>query len=132
MMQRFQKWILCLVAIGTVIGSLLGQKLNYIINGTFYLDAILGTVISAIILIFINIIMVYVKSDKTPYTDERTKNHILKLLAYSSQLFLVLVFVTFGILGLIGVENILLTYLLIGLMVYFLIIGIGAFVLRNR
>lgn len=76
--------------------------------------------------------MVYVKSDKTPHTDERTTNNVLKLWAYTSQIFLILFFVSLGVLGLIGVETIQITHLLITLITYFFMAGIGSLISKYR
>lgn len=132
MMERLQKWTLSLVAMGTIIGSLLGQIISFYSKGEFYFYTLLGTITSATILIIINIIMVYTKREKTPYIDERTKNIVLKFWAYSSHFFLVIVFITLGVIGSMGIENISITYALIIVAVYFLIAGIGTFVVRHR
>jgi len=60
-MKRIQKWMLSLITIGSIIGSLLGQIINFILHEEFYLDALLGTITSATILIISNIIIVYNK-----------------------------------------------------------------------
>ena len=53
--------MLSLITIGSIIGSLLGQIINFILHEEFYLDALLGTITSATILIISNIIIVYNK-----------------------------------------------------------------------
>lgn len=131
-MKNLQKWTLSLVAMSTIIGSLLGQIINYIQYEEFYFNAMLGTITSAAILIIINIIIVYIKIDKAPKIDERKKNKITNFLAYSSQLFLILLFIVIGIIALTGIENISIIHLLIILMVYFSIAGIGAFIIKSK
>ncbi|MEO4052282.1 hypothetical protein [Solibacillus sp. CAU 1738] len=132
MKMQIQKWNLAFVAVSTVIGGLLGQTIIYSIKGEFSFSVILGFLTGATILIVINIIKIYLKKDKTPDIDERTRNNVLNFLVFSSNIFLGLLFVALSIISIIGMESIAIKNLWIIMIAYLWIIGIGAFIVRRR
>ncbi|SHG71297.1 hypothetical protein [Ornithinibacillus halophilus] len=130
--KKIQKWNLAFMAVCTMVGVLLGLTLIYIVKGQFNFSVLLGALTASAILIIINVIKVHLKKDRTPETDERTVKNLLKFYVYSSHIFLGLLFVALGIITLVGIENISITYLWILIIAYLWISGIGALVVSRR
>lgn len=132
MKNQRQKWIWALMGVGAFIGTILGQIIMYIIKGEFNFYATLASLSGVLILIVINIIIVYLKKDKTPEIDERTISNMLKYIAYSSNIFLGLLLTALAVLSLIGVKDIAIKYLWITMFSYLWIVGIGGIIIRCR
>jgi uncharacterized membrane protein YeaQ/YmgE (transglycosylase-associated protein family) len=65
MKKKFQKWYLAFMGAFALVGSILGLTIMYIIKRQFNFSALLGSLTGASILIIINLIIVFLRKDKT-------------------------------------------------------------------
>lgn len=127
-----EKWTLALHSLFAFIGALLFQIIYYFVKGKFNFGAIVGSLTGVIIIILINAIYVYRKSDKTPEVDERVRNNIIKYVAYSSQIVFLLLMVVLTVFTAMGIENISTIYLWVIVLINMCVIGIGAMIVKFR
>ena len=132
MEKKQQEWMLTYMAIGGLAGMCLGLGIVYLIEGTFSLGVLLGILTAAGLTIVFNIVKVMAKKDKTPETDERTRQNIIKFYAYFSHAFLGLVFLLLGIGTFMDVQNVSIAYLWVFMMVYIFTSGFGAMWVKRR
>lgn len=130
--KKIQKWNLAFVAICGMVGVIFTLMIIYISEGYFDLSILLGALTTMVILIIINVFKVNLKRDKTPDTDERTVNNLIKFYFYSSHIFLGILLLALGIITFIGINVISITYLWIIIITYLFICGIGALIVSRK
>ncbi|WP_200411309.1 hypothetical protein [Virgibacillus salexigens] len=126
--KKYQKWMLTYAAIGVLVGTTITQ----LINGDLNLSGLLGTLTAALILFAIDIIRIRKKKDKTPDFDERTISNMQKFYLYSSNIFMVVIFLSLAVITAMGIEQITISYIWIFVFSYFSISGIGALIVSKR
>ncbi|AIF42937.1 hypothetical protein [Virgibacillus sp. SK37] len=132
MKKELQKWNLAFMAVCIMFGAIIGLIIIYVITGEFNFSSLLGFITGATILFIINVIKVLVKNDNTPETDERTRKNMLKFLLYASNIFIGVLFITLGIITILGMESISITYLWIIIIAYLWFSGIGGFIVSRK
>ncbi|AIF42906.1 hypothetical protein [Virgibacillus sp. SK37] len=132
MKKELQKWNLAFMAVCIMFGAIIGLIIIYAITGEFNFSSLLGFITGATILFIINVIKVLVKNDNTPETDERTRKNMLKFLLYASNIFIGVLFITLGIITILGMESISITYLWIIIIAYLWFSGIGGFIVSRK
>lgn len=132
MKKKLQKWNLTFMAVCGMLGAMIGLIIIYAITGEFNFSSLLGFLTAAAILIIINVIKVLVKKDNTPETDERTRKNMLKFLLYASHIFIGTLFIALGIITILGIESISITYLWIIIIAYLWFSGIGGFIVSRK
>lgn len=105
---------------------------QYFINGTFNIGALIGSFIATVILVLANIIYIRQKKDNTPIIDTRVRNNMLKYIAFASQVIFLLFMVSLTIATFSGMETIPTIYLWIAVGINMTVIGIGALVVQFR
>ncbi|MEC2159229.1 hypothetical protein [Virgibacillus halodenitrificans] len=132
MKKELQRWNLAFMAVCIMFGAIIGLIIIYAITGEFNFSSLLGFITGATILFIINVIKVLVKNDNTPETDERTRKNMLKFLLYASNIFIGVLFITLGIITILGMESISITYLWIIIIAYLWFSGIGGFIVSRK
>lgn len=127
-----EKWTPFFIIACTLIGAGLGSFLVYFFEGEFSYEVLSGGLIAAIILTVIEIIKQKRKKDNIPEADERVARNIFHFFAYTSHIFLAVLFIALSVFTLLGNESISILYLWIFAFSYIWIAGIGALIIKKR
>ncbi|WP_052360593.1 hypothetical protein [Oceanobacillus manasiensis] len=128
----FEKWRGFFIIGCTAFGGILGAVLVYLFSGEFPYEVVLGSLVGAVLLVIIEVIKKKRKKDNVPEADERVAHNVFRFFAFSSHLFLAVLFIGMTIFTLIGSDNIPLLYLWIFFFAYIWITGIGSFIAKRR
>lgn len=131
-MNKINKWSLSFRVIYVLIGALVGMLIYYLVKGKFDMSLFLGVLAGIAILIIFNVIKVLRKKDRVPEADERTVNNLLKFFTFLSNIYILVLFGSLGIITLIEIETIPITYLWLVLIAYLLISSIGSLIISRR
>jgi len=131
-MNKINKWSLSFRVIYVLIGALVGMLIYYLVKGKFDMSLFLGVLAGIAILIIFNVIKVLRKKDRVPEADERTVNNLLKFFTFLSNIYILVLFGSLGIITLIEIETIQITYLWLVLIAYLLISSIGSLIISRR
>lgn len=132
MKRKVSPWTLTYVGVFQFILRILILIVQYFINGTFNIGALIGSFIATVILVLANIIYIRQKKDNTPIIDTRVRNNMLKYIAFASQVIFLLFMVSLTIATFSGMETIPTIYLWIAVGINMAVIGIGALVVQFR
>ena len=131
-MNKINKWSLSFRVIYVLIGALAGMLIYYLVKGKFDMSLFLGVLAGIAILIIFNVIKVLRKKDRVPEADERTVNNLLKFFTFLSNIYILVLLGSLGIITLIEIETIPITYLWLVLIAYLLISSIGSLIISRR
>lgn len=131
-MNKINKWSLSFRVIYVLIGALVGMLIYYLVKGKFDMSLFLGVLAGIAILIIFNVIKVLRKKDRVPEADERTVNNLLKFFTFLSNIYILVLLGSLGIITLIEIETIPITYLWLVLIAYLLISSIGSLIISRR
>ena len=129
--KKFEKWMTFFIITCTFIGAVLGTILLYIFQGELRYEIIIGALISGIILMVIEVIKRKVRKGNIPEADERVIHNIFKFFAYTSHIFLAILFLALGAFTLLGRDSIPMIYLWILFFAYIWIAGIGGVIIKK-
>lgn len=129
--EKFEKWMIFFIIACTFIGAVLGTLLLYIFQGELRYEIIIGALISSIILMVIEVIKRKVRKGNIPEADERVIQNIFKFFAYTSHIFLAILFLALGAFTLLGRDSIPMIYLWILFFAYIWIAGIGGVIIKK-
>lgn len=129
--KKFEKWMTFFIITCTFIGAVLGTILLYIFQGELRYEIIIGALISSIILTVIEVIKRKVRKGNMPEADERVIHNIFKFFAYTSHIFLAVLFLALGAFTLLGRDSIPIFYLWILFFSYIWIAGIGGVIIKK-
>ena|SRR5699024_11004759 len=127
-----EKWTPFFIIACTLIGAGLGSFLVYFFKGEFPYEVLAGSLVAAIILTVIEIIKRSRKKDNVPEADERVVRNVFRFFAYTSHIFLAVLFIALSVFTLLGNESIPVLYLWVFGFTYIWIAGIGALITKKR
>lgn len=90
-----------------------------------------GLIVS-VILTLIEVIKQKRKKDNLPEADERVIRNVFRFFAYTSHIFLAILFIALGVFTLLENDSISIFYLWIFFFSYIWIVGIGTFIIKRR
>lgn len=129
---KLSKWTPFFLIACTLIGSVLGSFLVYLFQSEFPYEVLIGGFTAAIILTAIQVIKQSRKKDSLPEADERVIRNVSRFFAYTSHIFLTIIFITLAVFTLLGNETISFLYLWILFFAYIWIAGIGVLIIKRR
>lgn len=129
--MKIEKWMPFFIIICTFLGAVLGTFLIYIVQGEFSYEVLMAYFIATTFLLIITFIKRKLRKNNVPEADERVVQNIFKLFAYTSHIFLAVLFLALGIITLLGKESIPVLYLWIAFFSYIWIVGIGGIIVRK-
>lgn len=127
-----ERWVPIFMIICTLIGILLGSIILYYVQGDLPYEVITGGVIAATVLIIIQVLKIKFKKNNLPETDERVAKNIFRYFAYTSHVFLAILFIALAVVTVLGKEVISIFYLWILFFAYIWTVGIGTLILKRR
>lgn len=130
--KTLEKWTPFFIIACTLMGAVLGSFLFYFFMGEFPYEVLVGGVIAAIVLTVIEMIKRGRKKDNVPEADERVIRNVFRFFAYTSHIFLAILFIALSIFTLLGSESISIFYLWIFAFSYIWIAGIGALIIKRK
>lgn len=92
-----ERWVPIFMIICTLIGILLGSIILYYVQGDLPYEVITGGVIAATVLIIIQVLKIKFKKNNLPETDERVAKNIFRYFAYTSHVFLAILFIALAV-----------------------------------
>ncbi|RIU93486.1 hypothetical protein [Oceanobacillus picturae] len=128
----FEKWRGIFIIVCTAIGASLGASLVYLFYGEFPYEVVVGSLVAAVILAVIEVIKKKRKKDNVPEADERVARNVFRFFAFTSHIFLAVLFIGMTLFTLLGNEEVPLLYLWIFFFLFIWISGIGAFIAKRR
>lgn len=127
-----EKWVPFFIIGCTLIGAVLGSFLVYCFQGAFLYEILIAGLIVAAGLSGVEMIKQKRKKDNIPDSDERVARNVFRLFTYISYIFLAILFITVGVLTLLGNETIEIIYLWIFFFLYIWIAGLGVLIIKRR
>jgi len=127
-----ERWVPFFMIIFMLIGFLLGSLILYSFQGDLPYEAIIGCVIVATVLMTIQVLKIKFKKNNVPETDERVAKNIFRYFAYTSHVFLAILFIALAVVTVLGKEVISIFYLWILFFTYIWTVGIGTIILKRR
>lgn len=115
-----------------VVGFTLGSFLVYFMKGIFPYEVLAGSVVMALVLMFVEWFKRKRKNNRLPEADERVIQNISRYFAYTSHVFLAILFIGLAVLTLLENETISLTYLWVFAFAYLFIASVGGFIVKRR
>lgn len=104
--KESKKWMPFFIIAGTVVGFSLGSFLFYLFKGEFPYEVLVGSLAMAIVLAIVEILRQGRKKDNLPDADERVIRNIFNYFAYTSHIFLAVLFIGIAVLTLFENETI--------------------------
>lgn len=126
------KWSPYFIISCTLLGAILGSFLVYYFQGEFPYEVLAAGLIVTLFLTVIEVIKQKKKKNNVPEADERVIKNISRFFAYTSHIFLGVLFISLGIFTLLGNESISIFYLWILFFSYIWIAGIGALIIKRK
>src|SRR5699024_5674602 len=105
--------------------------LVYLFKDEFPYEVLVGALVAALVLILIEVIKRRQKKDNIPEADERVVRNVFRFFAYTSHIFLAVLFIALSVVTLLGSEAISILYLWIFAFSYIWIVGIGGLIIKK-
>ncbi|WP_083413010.1 hypothetical protein [Bacillus massilinigeriensis] len=127
-----EKWTPFFIIACTFTGVALGSFLVYIYQGEFPYEVLAGGLAATIIMIVLEVIKRKRKKDNLPDVDERVIRNFFRFFAYTSHIFLAIIFIALAVFTMMGKETISILYLWIFFFSYIWVTGIGVLIMKRR
>ncbi|AVR00884.1 hypothetical protein OBCHQ24_18395 [Oceanobacillus iheyensis] len=127
-----EKWRPFFIIACIAVGSILGAFLVYWFEGEFPYEVLMGGLLAVLILAVIEVIKKRRKKDNVPEADERVVRNVFRFFAFTSHIFLAVLFIGMTVFTLIGNDGIPLLYLWLFFFAYIWVTGIGSLIAKRR
>ncbi|HJE19627.1 MAG TPA: hypothetical protein K8V35_04675 [Aliicoccus persicus] len=124
--SKYSKWNLSIIALGGLIGISIYQIFN------FDLSVFLGGIFGAVLLALVNVILVLTKSDESAEISQKVFQNVRNYYYYVYLVFTAVALIALVVMMSLDIEVVPVSTLFLVFIVYFVLSGIGAFMVAKK
>ena len=124
--SKYSKWNLSIIALGGLIGISIYQIFN------FDLSVFLGGIFGAVLLALVNVILVLTKSDESAEISQKVFQNVRNYYYYVYLVFIAVALIALVVMMSLDIEVVPVSTLFLVFIVYFVLSGIGAFMVAKK